>query len=307
MVTVQTEPQQTKSQQTKLRLALPSITIFAWISILLISALPTIVWREMTGESPIWLFWAKIFLLIVFIVLSSGWKPIQPLRPFFVIFLLLSLVEALINLVNWQGFINQDSFSGEMLRVQLPRMVVALLMITLLAMKYRRSDFFLVKGELGAPADPIRWLIDKPISWARLGWILALCISLGTLVFLWIAGQPPLEMLRQILPLLPVILFFAACNAFGEEMSYRAAFLAPLYPAVGKQHAMLLTAVWFGLAHFYGVPYGVVGVVMAGILGWFLSKSMLETKGFLWPWFIHFCQDVLIFTFIAIGSVTPGG
>jgi hypothetical protein len=61
------------------------------------------------------------------------------------------------------------------------------------------------------------------------------------------------------------------------------------------------------VAHFYGVPYGVIGVVMAGFLGWFLAKAMLETRGFVMPWFIHFCQDVLIFSFIAIGSVTPGG
>jgi len=26
-----------------------------------------------------------------------------------------------------------------------------------------------------------------------------------------------------------------------------------------------------------------------------------------WAWFLHFLQDVLIFTFMAIGSITPGG
>jgi CAAX protease family protein len=55
------------------------------------------------------------------------------------------------------------------------------------------------------------------------------------------------------------------------------------------------------------VPYGIVGVVMAGFLGWFLAKAMVETRGFFWPWFIHFCQDVAIFTFMAAGSIVPGG
>lgn len=54
-------------------------------------------------------------------------------------------------------------------------------------------------------------------------------------------------------------------------------------------------------------PYGVVGVVMAGFLGWMLCKAMLETKGFFWSWFIHFWQDAAIFAFIAVGSITPGG
>jgi membrane protease YdiL (CAAX protease family) len=107
--------------------------------------------------------------------------------------------------------------------------------------------------------------------------------------------------------MLPLVLFFSATNAFAEEMNYRAALMAPIFPIVGKHQTMLMMAVIFGFGHFYGVPYGVLGVVMSGGLGWMLSKSMLETKGFFWPWFIHFWQDVLIFSFMAIGSITPGG
>jgi len=76
---------------------------------------------------------------------------------------------------------------------------------------------------------------------------------------------------------------------------------------VGPGHSLLLTAAYFGLAHFFGVPYGAVGVIMAFVLGYILSKAMLETKGFFWPWFIHFWQDVAIFTFMAIGSIVAGG
>jgi hypothetical protein len=34
---------------------------------------------------------------------------------------------------------------------------------------------------------------------------------------------------------------------------------------------------------------------------------MLETRGLAWAWFIHFVQDVLIFSFLALGAITPGG
>ena len=68
-----------------------------------------------------------------------------------------------------------------------------------------------------------------------------------------------------------------------------------------------MTADYFGVGHFYGVPYGVTGVIMAFIPGWLMGKSMLETRGFLWPWIIHFCMDIVIFSAIALGSVTPGG
>jgi len=52
-----------------------------------------------------------------------------------------------------------------------------------------------------------------------------------------------------------------------------------------------------------GVPYGVIGVTMATFLGWLSGKAMLETRGFFWAWFIHVVQDVLIFSFMAAGSI----
>jgi membrane protease YdiL (CAAX protease family) len=106
---------------------------------------------------------------------------------------------------------------------------------------------------------------------------------------------------------LPLIVMLAAMNAFSEELNYRAGLLASLHDVVGTRHALAMTAVVFGLAHYYGVPYGAIGVVMAGFLGWLLGKSMLETGGFVWAWFIHFWQDLLIFAFMAIGAVVAGG
>ena len=99
------------------------------------------------------------------------------------------------------------------------------------------------------------------------------------------------------------VVALAALNALSENVTYRAAPLATLEPAIGPGQAMLLTAVLFGVGHFYGVPYGLVGVIMAGALGWILNKTMLETGGFFWPWFIHFCQDALVFSFMALGAV----
>ncbi len=102
------------------------------------------------------------------------------------------------------------------------------------------------------------------------------------------------------LPLFPVALLIATINAFNEEFTLRAAPLSELTRAVGGRQALLISTVFFGLGHFYGIPNGVIGVVLSGFLGWFLGKSMLETKGFFWAWLIHFMQDVIIFTFLAM-------
>ncbi|MDZ4714742.1 MAG: hypothetical protein SH819_04660 [Cytophagales bacterium] len=51
----------------------------------------------------------------------------------------------------------------------------------------------------------------------------------------------------------------------------------------------------FGLPHFFGTQNGVFGVIMSGLLGWLLAKSVIETKSLGWALLIHFLQDVVIF------------
>jgi hypothetical protein len=287
--------------------------IFAWITTLLISSLPNIIWHEFFGDPGIWLLWSKLILLGLLLVLSFFWKTARPFRTYFLLFLILFLAEEGINRVGntpwWQNWFPASAgFTVSMFGSQLRRLAVSLIMLGSLFLVYRRAQrFYFVPGELNAPAGKEGPVIDEGTSWNKLGWILALCITLGTLAFLWLNGRPSLQSLAAVLPMLPAILILAAMNAFSEELSYRAAFLAPLVPVTGKTHAILLTATTFGLAHFYGVPYGIIGVIMSFVLGYLLSKSMVETRGFFWAWLIHFLQDVAIFTFIAIGAIVAGG
>jgi hypothetical protein len=71
---------------------------------------------------------------------------------------------------------------------------------------------------------------------------------------------------------------------------------------VGPRHALWLTALWFGLGHYYGgVPSGPVGFVQSGLLALLLGKAMLDTRGIAWPWTIHVALDTVIYLFIAAG------
>ncbi|MCO6451105.1 MAG: CPBP family intramembrane metalloprotease [Caldilineales bacterium] len=292
-----------------------SLLALTWALTLFISELPDILLRELTGGLPGWLFWLKVGLLAALATASLFSQALRPLRDYFLILLVIFLAgRASVVLANtdwWQGrfVVAVAPFGAMMLGEQLQRLAVSLAVIAaFLLMRYRRRDFFLVKGQLDAVGAPIRWLgITRPYSYRRFGPLAALCIALGLGVFLVIDnGWPALS-----LPALPVILFaalpLAALNAFSENMTYRAAPLATLEPALGPAQAMLLGAAFFGIGHYYGVPYGVIGVIMAFALGWILNKTMLETRGFAWPWFIHFCQDALVFSFIGLSAVTPGG
>jgi hypothetical protein len=38
-----------------------------------------------------------------------------------------------------------------------------------------------------------------------------------------------------------------------------------------------------------------------------MAKSMLETRGCFWAWFIHLVNDIPVFFFLAMGAVGPTG
>jgi uncharacterized protein len=297
----------------------------AWAVLLLVSTLPTVILQEIF-KIPVSFDTrtvASLTVVLVALVLTFFWTAIRPLREFFIVFIILFVAEWFF--YGWMGnlpaidpYMETKDFVPSLFATQVLRMGVSLVMLAaLLVIKKKRSAFYLVKGDLSATADPIPLLMKQPASWRNLGRELSLYISLGTLAFLLIAAFPSLStqfkngalgsLLGQVLVLMLFVLLMAAMNAFSEELTYKASFLSVLYDPVGKRQALLLMAAFFGIGHYYGVPYGIIGVLMAAFLGWLLGKSMLETKGFFWAWFIHFLQDVLIFSFMAVGSVTPGG
>lgn len=292
------------------------LIIVAWIFLLLSSLLPIIVLQEIF-HYPVNSDLRSALaggVILTGLLLTFAWSAIRPLRPFFVLFLVLAVVEWFVftrldQLPVYRSWLNNPSFNVFMLAEQSLRLIVTLVIIAVLFFLHGRLDrFFLVKGDTNAPIEPVRALgIKEGERWGKTGVIFAVAISSGTLLFLILAGRPPLDIVLRAMPFLPAILLAAALNAFNEEMTYKASFLSVLEEPLGKHHALWLMAAYFGIGHFYGVPYGVIGVLMAGFLGWLLGKSMLETRGLWWAWFIHFWQDVLIFSFLAIGSITPGG
>jgi hypothetical protein len=293
-----------------------ALIITAWTVLLLTSGLLRIVLQEIFKVQITEEMWAAMAgtVFLAALILTFLWSAVRGLRPYFILGLVLVGTQWLVftrvdQLPLYQKWLHDPSFGVYMLAEQSLKLLVTLVIIgVLFLMKKHASAFFLVKGDTSAPVEPVRWLgIKEGERWNKLGPLFALMISSGTLAFLVLAGRPPLDLAVRALPFLPAILIAAALNAFYEEMTYKASFLSVLEDVVGKHQSLWLMAAYFGIGHYYGIPYGVIGVIMAGFLGWFLGKSMLETRGLWWAWFIHFWQDVLIFSFLAIGSIRPGG
>jgi hypothetical protein len=67
-------------------------------------------------------------------------------------------------------------------------------------------------------------------------------------------------------------------NAFNEELTYKASFLrcgGCSWQAAGAS----VVAAFFGLLHFYGVPYA-CGVILAAFLGGFWESRCWKHAGF---------------------------
>ncbi len=201
----------------------------------------------------------------------------------------------------WQGLFAESGWFigsvGSQVSLKLPSTVP---MIALLLLLYKKpGQLYLSKGDLSVIAEPIPAFGIKPrwVKWGRLAVISGFAIAAGSLLLtlITVTGFSAPDNLGALPGAMPFILLFALANSFSEGIFFRNAVLGPLTALLPKGQLMIVAAVFFGISHYYGAPQGIIGVVMSGVLGWYLCRSMYETRGMLAPWIIHFLQDVVIF------------
>lgn len=161
---------------------------------------------------------------------------------------------------------------------------------------------FLRPHRFSGEVTPVRRLGIRPKEgegWPQVGTSFLVIITLVTAVAVYLPVLRAGELRFSIGGILLPALAFAVANSFTEEAIYRFAvtgvFLQNGLPAAS---AAVASGVLFGGVHYFGTPGGVPGILLAGFLGWLLSKSIAETRGFGWAWLIHFVQDVVIFVAI---------
>jgi membrane protease YdiL (CAAX protease family) len=136
--------------------------------------------------------------------------------------------------------------------------------------------------------------INEGDKWLSTGLSLLATISIATGVFLYFQLKPYQVDWQTLKPAFFWIILFSLTNSFAEEMVFRTGIIAPLSGLMDVKTMFLISAILFGIPHFFGMPSGIIGVLMAGLLGFVLAKSMYETNGIFWAWLIHFIQDILI-------------
>jgi len=133
-------------------------------------------------------------------------------------------------------------------------------------------------------------------TWLKVGINFAIVITVVTAIFIYLNVLNGRFPANAVLSFAPFILLFAASNAFVEEAITRFSVVVGFEGVLPRSTVALISALVFGIPHYFGTPGGVVGALMAGFIGWLLAKSIQETEGAWWSWFIHFLQDVVIFT-----------
>lgn len=286
----------------------PLVRIIAWGAVI-VSTVPEIIWQELGHRISFWFTATESLVLILaaFMVL-----PVARLRG---LVRFLMAVAALnfawdflapaLGRTNFVHSLSQDaSWGARLLVARIPTLCgILLLGFTLIGSRITRRDLFLSRGDPSAPAQPIPFVgLRKPIPWTVFGPALLVVFGVALPLFLYFTVYPDFSDRGRILSCLPWILLVAALNAANEEFQFRSVLLAHLRNVVSPAEGALLTAVLFGLGHYYSQPSGPLGVAMAGIAGWLWARSMIETRGFVWAFFIHMVQDIVILTFLAVST-----
>lgn len=198
-----------------------------------------------------------------------------------------------------------NAFVDARLKGQLAIFAIALIVlgVTYLASKKNARAFYRV-GNIDAPAEPVSWLgIKKTDRWKSVGRNFAIIVSIATGIFVYLNVASGQTLQSENLRFLPFIFIFAGMNAFTEEAITRLSLVAALHGTAPGSVIAISSALLFGIPHYFGVPGGILGSLMAAFLGWLLAKSIMETRGFFWAWFIHFLQDVIIFTALFLAAL----
>lgn len=280
----------------------------ALILVLFASLLPDILLRELTGQIPVWLPYVK---LVVLVIVSIVCLKVDELRDFSTYGLILTVIigteiltRTILATEIWQSTFDRNTFVGNFgSSILLKIVTIVPVILALFATLRLPSRFYLCKGDLSIKADKIIGIVDKNcISWGKLAVISAILISLGTflLTLITVTGFSRPEGMDRLLPYLPLIVLLAFANSFAEGIVFRHSILGTLTNKLPKEQVIIIAAIFFGLAHYYGAPSGVIGVIMSGLLGWYLCRAMYDTRGFVAPWIIHFAQDVVIFSSLVL-------
>jgi uncharacterized protein len=131
-------------------------------------------------------------------------------------------------------------------------------------------------------------------NWKALGPIVLIAFAIGTSFFMSfnvLANKGAIN--ETFWKLMPFVLLFSFTNAWTEEILSRFMIVGGLSGKLTPIAICWISAVIFGIPHFFSG--GILSVMVSGLLGWLLAKSVIETQSLGWALLIHFLLDIIVF------------
>lgn len=190
-----------------------------------------------------------------------------------------------------------NAFINGLIKYQLLALLMAGIVIFITLKVSPESKILLRFGNVQTIAQKEKWLgINGSTTWKSNGIQLLLVISIATGIFMFLALKYTNSLHHFDWTFFPFVLLISFTNSFSEEIIYRFGINGNLLKSTPQLSIFIISAFLFGLPHYLGYPSGFIGVIMAGLLGYILSKATHETQGIGIACTIHFVQDVIIFT-----------
>jgi membrane protease YdiL (CAAX protease family) len=247
--------------------------IIAWAAVIG-STLPEIIWQESGRKLSFWFTTIESSCILLAALAALSVPSLRSLWRFLVAVAFLNfawdyIAPGLANLPAVRHVTDHASWGARLFLLRLSTLSGAVLLcFTLIGSGITRRDLFLCKGNPAAPAHPMKFLgLSKPVPWTWLGPAFILVFALALAPYLYLTVHPNFRVSDRILRTFPWSLAVAVLNAASEEFQFRSVLLAHLRDVFRPGEAVLLTAVFFGVGHYYGQPSGPLGVAMAGFAG----------------------------------------
>ena len=200
--------------------------------------------------------------------------------------------------------IHPDNFLNGLVKYQVFALTVGILATIAILILNPESKQFLNIGQLSTIAEKEKWLgINGKSSWTVNGLQLLFFVSIATGIFMFLAVKYTNSLDNFQWSFIPLVLLFSLTNSLTEELIFRFGIVGGLFNHYPKLTILIISAILFGLPHYFGFPNGFIGVLMSGLLGYILCKATIETKGLSIAWTIHFVQDIIIFTALMMMNV----
>lgn len=218
---------------------------------------------------------------------------------------------ATVLLVTAGSFTNQinvqfhsNNFVNGLAKYQVFALIVGILTTMAVLILNPESKQFLKIGQLGTIAYEEKWLgINGKSSWKINGLQLLFFVSIATGIFMFLAIKYTNSISNFQWSFVPLVLLFSLTNSLTEELIFRFGVVGGLFNYYPKLTILIISAILFGLPHYFGYPNGFIGVLISGVLGYILCKVTIETKGLSIGWLIHFIQDIIIFTALMMMNI----